>query len=189
LQHSTVQQLLCGIENLRDRAMIRLFLTSGLRLSELAQLDIDSISEEEHEDRMGNKHLVGTGTVVGKGRKERRFYFDEEAVAAIRVYLETRRDNVDALFLSERSTRLSTRAIQHMLAVWCERLGIAHTHVHALRHTYACTLANANIDALVLQSLMGHSRFETTAGYFTLADDTKARQYYSAMEFARGPEA
>ncbi|MGA2170029.1 MAG: site-specific integrase [Terracidiphilus sp.] len=62
-------------------------------------------------------------------------------------------------------------------------------HVHALRHTFATNLANANMDALVLQSLMGHAYFPTTARYFRLAEDTKARQYYSAMEFIRGPKA
>ena len=184
----SVQTLLNGIDNARDRAMFSLFLASGLRLSELAQLNIDSLTEESEIAQNGTEHVFGTGTVIGKGNKERRFYFDREAIDAIARYLAGRKDLHPALFISERGTRLSTRAIQYTLDMWCKRVGLPHVHVHALRHTFATNLANANMDPLVLQSLMGHANFETTTRYFRLADDMKARQYYSAMEFVRGPE-
>jgi site-specific recombinase XerC len=184
----SVQILLEGIDNARDGAMFSLFLASGLRLSELAQLNIDSLTEESELTRDGTEHVFGTGTVIGKGNKERRFYFDLDAIGAIAKYLATRKDNHPALFISERGTRLSTRAIQYTLDIWCKRLGLRHVHIHALRHTFATNLANANMEPLVLQSLMGHSNFETTTRYFRLADDMKARQYYSAMEFVRGPQ-
>ena len=185
----SMQALLSGIDSLRDRAMFSLFVASGLRLSELAQLDIDTLAEEKNTGHDGIEQVVGTGTVVGKGNKERRFYFDHEAIAAIAAYLATRADSSPALFTTKKNTRLSARAIQYALTTWCRRLGIQHLHVHALRHSFATNLANANMDALVLQSLMGHANFGTTAGYFRLAEDMKARQYYSAMEFVRGPEA
>jgi site-specific recombinase XerD len=185
---ATMEALMVGIDNLRDRALFSLAVASGLRVSELAQLDIDGIEEECQQGRDGTERVFGSGMVVGKGNKERRFYFDNEAIDAIKAYLETRTDSCPALFLSERKTRLSVRAIQDTLATWCRRLGIKHIHVHAMRHTFATNLANANIDALVLQSLMGHASFETTTGYFRLAEDMKARQYYSAMEFTRGPK-
>ena len=185
----SLQTLLAGIDNARDRAMFSLFLASGLRLSELAQLNIDSLMEESETAQDGTAHVFGTGTVIGKGNKERRFYFDREAIDVVASYLGTRADRHPALFISERGTRLSSRAIQHTLDIWCKRLGLRHINVHALRHSFATNLANANMDPLVLQSLMGHSNFETTTRYFRLADDVKARQYYSAMEFVRGPEA
>jgi site-specific recombinase XerD len=185
----SMQALLDGIDSLRDRAMFSLFVASGLRLSELAQLDIDSLSEERETGSDDIERVLGTGTVIGKGNKQRRFYFDQDAIAAIAAYLETRTDNCPALFISQSDTRLSGRAIQYTLSTWCSRLGLKHIHPHSLRHTFATNLANANMDALVLQSLMGHANFETTTRYFRLAEDMKARQYYGAMEFVRGPEA
>jgi integrase/recombinase XerC len=174
--------LMKGIDNPRDRAMFSLFLTSGLRLHELAQLNVDSITEVLESDSDGSARTYGTGTVVGKGSKERRFYFDSETVHAIADYLAGRSNTSLPLFLSERGTRLSERSIQDTLARWCKRLGLSPLHIHQLRHTFATRLANANIDALVLRDLMGHSRFETTTRYFRLAEDNKARQYFAAME-------
>jgi integrase/recombinase XerD len=186
---ATLQTLLGGINSPRDRAMFSLFVASGLRLSELAQLDIDSLSEERETGSDGVERVLGTGTVIGKGNKERRFYFDQEAIVAIAAYLETRMDDCPALFISQSNARLSGRAIQYTLTSWCSRLGLKHINPHSFRHYFATNLANANMDALVLQSLMGHADFETTTRYFRLAEDMKARQYYGAMEFIRGPEA
>lgn len=183
-EHS-LDVLMRGIDNRRDRAMFSLFLTSGLRLHELAQLNVDSITEELETDTSGKVRRYGTGTVVGKGSKERRFYFDNDTVQAVAHYLESRTDTIPALFLSERGTRLSQRAIQDTLARWCRTLGLNRFHVHQLRHSFATRLANANIDALVLRDLMGHSRFETTTRYFRLAEENKAQQYFAAMESIR----
>jgi integrase/recombinase XerC len=183
-EHS-LDVLMHGVDNPRDRAILSLFLTSGLRLHELAQLNVNSISEETESDADGNGRTYGTGTVTGKGRKERRFYFDNETVQAIARYLATRSDVNSSLFLSDRGTRLSQRSVQDILARWCRKLGLNHLHVHQLRHTFATRLANANIDAMVLRDLMGHARFETTTRYFRLAEENKVRQYFAAMESLR----
>jgi site-specific recombinase XerD len=175
--------LLNGITNPRDQAIVSLFVASGLRLSELHQLNIDTLQEVAEELENGSTRIWGTGRAVGKGLKERQFFFDDVTVAAIRQYLETRKDDDPALFLSERKQRLSIRAIQEVLETWCARLGLKRLHVHQLRHTFATRLANANIEAMVLQDLMGHSRFETTTRYFKLSEETKARQYFAAMEY------
>lgn len=184
----TLNKLLGGIDNARDRAIIWLFVTSGLRLSELYQLDVDSIQIVEEETTPGTKSVWGTGKVIGKGSKERAFFFSEEAISAIRKYLGTRTDDHPALFLSERKERLSRRAIQDLVAAWCLRLGLGRIHAHQFRHTFCTRLASAHIDAMVLKDLMGHSHFDTTTKYFKLSEETCAREYFAAMEFARGPQ-
>jgi site-specific recombinase XerD len=183
LDDLSLNTLLNGITNPRDRAILSLFVTSGLRLSELHQVNVEGIEEVAEEVENGTLRIWGTGKVVGKGSKERVFFFDDVTVATIRQYLGTRTDQDPALFLSERKQRLSIRAIQEVLETWCAQLGLKRFHVHQLRHTFATRLANANIEAMVLKDLMGHSRFETTTRYFKLNEETKARQYFAAMEF------
>jgi len=188
IDEASLDILIQRIDNVRDRAIILLLLNSGLRLSELHRLDIASIQEVSEQEEDGTSRTFGTGRVVGKGLKERVFYFDVSAIAAIKEYLMTRKDTHPALFLSERKQRLSKRAIQDLVAGWCKRLGLRHWHPHNFRHTFGKTMANANMEAMVLRDLMGHSRFETTTRYFTLSEETRARQYFAAMEFVRGPQ-
>lgn len=183
LDDLSLNTLLNGITSARDMAIISLFVTSGLRLSELHRLNVDGIEEVSEQLDNGAVRIWGTGKVIGKGSKERTFFFDDVTVAAIKQYLATRTDQDPALFLSERNQRLSVRAIQEALETWCARLGLKRFHVHQLRHTFATRLANANIEAMVLKDLMGHSRFETTTRYFKLSETTKARQYFAAMQY------
>jgi len=190
IEQPDVDALISGVKVPRDRALFLLFLRSGLRLAEVHQLDIDSIEEITRRQPSGDEQLIGgTGTVVGKGAKPRRFYFDAETANAIREYLSTRSDSVSALFLSERRQRLSRRAIEYTLSMWCEKLHLPHLHPHLFRHTYATILANGQIESRVLQELMGHSDFNTTNKYFRLTDQTTAREYYAAMALAHPPEA
>ncbi len=179
----TLDKLISGVTVARDRALILLLLASGLRVAETHQLSIDSIQEVEDPQPDGTLKLVGgTGTVMGKGSKPRRFYFDAATAEAIAAYLSTRTDENTALFVSERGTRLSIRAIQYTVGEWCRRLHLPHVNVHALRHSFATKLANAQIDSRVLQILMGHSHFNTTTKYFRLTDQTTSREYHAAME-------
>lgn len=130
--------------------------------------------------------MFGTGNVIGKKAKERAFFFSHEAIDAIREYLGTRTDDHPALFLSERKQRLSRPAIQDLVASWCRKLGIRPIHAHQFRHAFATRLANAHIDEMMLRDMMGHSDFQTTTNYFTLSDETRAREYFAAMESVRG---
>jgi site-specific recombinase XerD len=181
----TLDLLISGMENLRDRTLFTLFLATGLRISEMQQLDRDSIHIEVENDPTGREHITGSGEVVGKGNKRRRFYVDETTLYLYSEYDATRTDDNPALFLSERKQRMSVRAIQYTLSTWCEKLGAPHINVHRLRHSYATRLANANISSIVLKDLMGHSSFSTTQRYFKLTDNTLARGYFSAMEYLR----
>jgi site-specific recombinase XerC len=186
IDEQTLNALLAGVTVVRDKALILLFLSSGLRLSEVHVLNIESLDEVT--DPETGEVIGGTGRVIGKGSKPRRFYFDRRTACAIRTYLSERTDMSPALFISERGTRLSNRAIQFTLRFWCQKLHLPHIHPHALRHTFATRLANSQIDSRVLQALMGHSQFDTTTKYFRLTDKTKAREYYAAMEFVNSSQ-
>jgi site-specific recombinase XerD len=179
----TLDLLLASITDLRDRALFSLLFATGLRVAEVHQLNRDSIIMELEVDQYGREHVTGSGEVVGKGGKRRRFYVDETTLEIYADYLAIRIDDNQALFLSERKQRLSIRAIQSNLGTWCRKLGFSHINVHRLRHSYATRLANANISSLVLKDLMGHSSFTTTQRYFKLNDTTIARGYFSAMEY------
>jgi site-specific recombinase XerC len=127
----------------------------------------------------------GSGEVIGKGSKLRRFYVGTETIPIYAQYLTTRTDDHPALFLSERKGRLSARAIQFTLSAWCRKLGIPHIHPHQLRHSYATRLANAGINEMQLKDLMGHADFNTTLGYFKIREERIATGYFSAMEVYR----
>jgi site-specific recombinase XerD len=176
-----LEKLLNGITNDRDHVLFSLFLATGLRVSEMHQLNRDSI-RIECMIIDGKEEVLGVGEVVGKGNKRRTFYVDESTITACAAYLIRREDRNEALFLSERKQRMSVRAIQYTLDSWCRKLGTEHINVHRLRHSFATRLANSNISSLVLKDLMGHASFSTTARYFKLTDTTLALGYFSAME-------
>lgn len=181
----TIDFLLNSIDNLRDKTLFFLLLATGLRVSEVQQLNRDTITFEPRVDKEGKVYATGSGEVIGKGRKTRRFYLRGFAVELLAEYLDKRSDDHPALFISERRQRMSVRAIQERLSTWCKKLGFSHINVHRLRHTYATRLANADIDSMVLKTLMGHASFNTTQQYFKLTDKTLSRGYFSAMEQIR----
>jgi site-specific recombinase XerC len=182
----TLDLLLRGITDLRDRTLMTLFVASGLRVSEIEQLNRDSITitVETHPDTL-EESVCGSGEVIGKGGKRRRFFVDEEAAMLVSEYIVSRTDELAPLFISERKQRLSVRAIQQRLQYWCQKLGLPHTNVHRLRHSFATRLANAQINSLVLKDLMGHQSFTTTQRYFKLTDTTISRGYFAAMEYLK----
>jgi len=186
VDQETLDRLMEGITNLRDRTLFTLFLCTGLRISEMCQLNRDSIVVQVKADQYGRETILGSGEVIGKGRKPRRFYVDDQSLEIYFEYLTGRTDDNPALFLSERKQRLSVRAVQYTLDAWCRKLGLGHINVHRLRHSYATKLANAGMDLLHLKDLLGHDNASTTHNYFRLTDNTLAVGYFSAMEFLNG---
>jgi site-specific recombinase XerD len=185
VEEYTLDLLLASIPNERDRVLFTMLVATGLRVSEIQQLNRDSITIEAEIRPNGEERITGFGEVVGKGGKRRKFYVDETTLLAWAAYLQTRTDKDPALFISERVQRMSVRAIQERLAHWCKQIGFAHINVHRLRHTYATRLANAHISSMVLKDLMGHNSFSTTQKYFKLTDTTLAQGYFAAMEHLR----
>jgi site-specific recombinase XerC len=184
IDSTLLELLLGGIDDLRDRAMFRMFAASGLRVSEMRSLNRDSISIIE-EVNGSKRTIVGVGEVLGKGNKRRKFFIDQHALVAYAEYVISRKDEAAALFLSERGTRLSVRGIQFRFDYWCKRLGVPHFNVHRLRHSFATELANSDIDPIVLRDLLGHFSFVTTMRYFKLKDQTIRRRYFAAMQRAK----
>lgn len=149
----------------RDYAIILLFLTCGLRLSELASINISKIQDDN------------TLTVIGKGNKERAIFLNTTCVEAIDKYLEFRpKDNKDndALFLSIRKQRMSNRAIQHMIDKYLVKAGFDTKiySTHKLRHTAATLMYKyGNVDIRALQEILGHESVATTQIYTHLDDE------------------
>ncbi|HZQ25295.1 MAG TPA: tyrosine-type recombinase/integrase [Terriglobales bacterium] len=182
IDEAAIQQVLAGISNVRDRAMVCVFLASGLRLAELHGLNRDSISVERKPMPDGSIRVLGVGSVIGKGNKQRLFLVDLGALDVLTQYLRTRHDACPALFISNRGQRISRREIQHIFSMACEHVGLPRHHVHQLRHAYAERLANAGIPAIVLKDLMGHASFNTTQGYFRIKRQRLTSEYFAAME-------
>lgn len=145
---------------IRDVAMFELFYSSGLRLGELAALNLTDID-------LADKSLM---VRLGKGGKSRLLPIGNKAVTAINNWLEQRLKNVaaaePALFISIRGTRLGQRSIELRLDQWCKKKGIAeHIHPHMLRHSFASHLLESSQDLRAVQELLGHSNISTTQIY------------------------
>jgi site-specific recombinase XerD len=187
IEDSMLARLIDGITDARDKAMILVFLYSGLRLSELRQLNKDTIVPQKRKAPDGTVQYFGVGEVVGKGRKRRKFIIGPAALEALGTYIRTCRtkDNHPALFLSAHHKRISCRNIQDVLDRWCRRLGLPHAHIHQLRHSFATRNVNSGMSAAVLQELMGHTTQNTLQRYFRVKPDRLAREYFATMEFIR----
>jgi integrase/recombinase XerC len=148
----------------RDRAILELFYASGLRLGELAGLDLDDVNLSAKMVR-----------VLGKGGKQRVVPFNTSAARAIRAYwgdrellvrLRTGRQTRDPLFVNYRGTRLTVRSIDRLVrryvAASSTRLGVSP---HALRHSFATHLLQRGADLRAIQELLGHARLSTTQRY------------------------
>jgi len=139
----------------RDTAVIELLYGSGLRVSELCSLDIDSINV---------KQLAVF--VMGKGGKERRVPVGEPSLVALKQWVALRTEVVAnsstvALFVNSRGTRLGTRDVRRII----DARSLAPTHPHALRHTYATHLLDNGADLRAVQELLGHADVATTQRY------------------------
>lgn len=152
----------------RDYAIIMLFLNCGLRLSELASINISKIKNND------------TLTVIGKGNKERTIYLNDACQDVISDYLTIRPTDVndpDALFISKRKNRMSNRAIQHMVERYFKKIGLDTSvySTHKLRHTAATLMYKyGNVDIRALQEILGHESVSTTQIY-THIDDERLR--------------
>jgi integrase/recombinase XerC len=146
---------------LRDHAILELFYSSGLRLSELVNINIGDLDFDS-----------GTITVMGKGQKERVIPFGSYASKATEKWLEIRKsigalksDN-QILFLSKVGKKLTSRAIQYRLKFWAIKQGVPENiHPHLLRHSFASHLLQSSQDLRAVQELLGHSNISTTQIY------------------------
>ena len=187
VEDNTLATLVDGITDVRDKAIVLLFIYSGLRLAELVQLNKNTIVPRRSKAPDGTVQFYGQGEVIGKGRKRRQFIVGPAALQALGEYIKAHRVNDDnpALFLSERRQRISSRSVQDIVDRWCKRLDVPHIHVHQLRHSFATRNVNAGMSAAVLQELLGHSQLSTSQRYFRVKPDRLMREYFSVMEYVR----
>jgi integrase/recombinase XerC len=173
---------------LRDRALLEVLYASGLRVSELAGLSLDTV-----ELATGNGEM-GSVRVIGKGSKERVVPLGSYAVKAISRYLE-RRDElcattgvVDprAMFLSRRGKRLGVRQVQLLVHKYgALGAGRADLHPHALRHTCATHLLDGGADLRAIQKMLGHASLSTTQRYTHVSIDHLMKVYDAAHPLAK----
>ncbi|MGH8499130.1 MAG: tyrosine recombinase XerC [Methylococcales bacterium] len=164
----------------RDLAIWELFYSSGLRLSELADLNLEEID-------------LNQGSVLvrrGKGAKSRVVPVGRYAIDAIQAWLKSRASLVagemSALFLSQRGTRLSGRSIETRLENWSRKHGLREAvHPHMLRHSFASHLLQASGDLRAVQELLGHSNISTTQIYTHLDFEHLANVYDKAHPRAK----
>ena len=160
------KQLLLAVDGKnkeRDYCILTLFLNCGMRLSELVSINYNEIKFEQ------DSALV---VITGKGNKQRTVYFNNACVNAINSYLKVRPTDVlvdkNALFLSNRKTRISTKTVQHLVEVYLDKAGLSSMgfSVHKLRHTAATLMyQTGKVDVLELKELLGHENLNTTQIY------------------------
>ncbi len=165
--------------SIRDKAILELFYSSGLRLSELVNLDIPAI---DFADR--------TVRVVGKGDKTRIVPIGRFALDALKKWLGERtslaRGGASAVFIGRGGRRLSARAVQLRVDMWARRQGLGvHVHPHMLRHSFATHLLESSSDLRGVQELLGHADIGTTQVYTHLDFQHLAKVYDAAHPRAR----
>lgn len=155
---------------LRDRAILETLFSTGMRISELINLNKDEITPQILER--------GELAVIGKGRKLRTVYLSKTAIEWLRKYLMTRRDNFKPLFLrysgksmeandvEGKSLRITPRSVQRLIKSYAIKAGISQNVTpHVLRHSFATDLLIAGADLRSVQELLGHSDVSTTQIY------------------------
>lgn len=154
-------------QGLRDRAILELLFSTGLRISELCNLSVDDVDLSRDEF-----------SVRGKGDKIRVVFLSDSAKDAVRAYLQSRKDMDDALFVQygknakdAKSLRLSPRAVQRMLKVYAATAGITRKVTpHVIRHSFATDLLSNGADLRSVQALLGHANIGTTQIYTHVTD-------------------
>lgn len=166
--------------SVRDKAIMELFYSSGLRLAELASLQMADIDLD-----------AALVTVTGKGNKTRILPLGAKAVDALRTWLEHRaisnRKQVGDLFLSQQGKAISHRNIQQRINYWQKKQGIAQSiHPHKLRHSFASHLLQSSGDLRAVQEFLGHSDISSTQVYTHLDYQHLASVYDQAHPRAKG---
>lgn len=176
LHHDEVQRIIEAVPSedseqyARDRAILELLFSSGLRVSELVNLDKGQINTKRREF-----------TVRGKGQKDRPVFVSHRAAEAVDYYLSKRIDNLPPLFLNySRNTvvsnsgdyrRLTPRSIQRLIEKYAKLAGITkHVSPHTMRHSFATDLLMNGADIRSVQSMLGHSNISTTQVYTHVTD-------------------
>lgn len=159
----------------RDRAILELFYSSGLRLSELAELKLSQLDLTS-----------GEVTVTGKGNKTRIVPVGTRAAQALAEWLEDRPTGTDYVFPGRGNAHLGQRTIELRMKQWASRAGLeANLHPHVLRHSFASHLLQSSGDLRAVQEMLGHASISTTQIYTRLDFQHLAKAYDAAHPRAK----
>lgn len=159
-----MEALRTGCNTLRDRALVEFLYSTGVRVSELAALNVSDIE-------MGKQELI----VYGKGSKERKTYLTDSAKFYLKRYLDERKArNQEPLFitLDYPHNRLTVAGVQHMLRQLGQRSGVDNVHPHRFRRTIATDLLNRGMPIEQVKEFLGHEKLDTTMIYCTVKTES-----------------
>ena len=151
-----LEKLRSSCTNVRDLALLTFLASTGVRVGEAVQLNRQDLDFHER-----------SCIVFGKGEKEREIYFDARTKLYLQMYLDTRKDDNEALFVSRKSpySRLSISAIEKTLSNLGKKTGIKNVHPHKFRRTLATIAIDKGMPVEQVQKLLGHVRIDTTMHY------------------------
>ena len=181
----------------RDRAIVELLYSSGLRLSELLGIDLNPIETKEHSSAGWVDFEAGEVMVLGKGKKRRTVPVGEAALQALKDWLVVRADHsstekeaVQALFINKQGKRASARTIQQHLAALAVKAGLpTHVHPHMLRHSFASHVLQSSGDLRAVQEMLGHASITSTQIYTALDFQHLAQAYDLAHPRAKNKKS
>ena len=163
----------------RDKAIAELLYSSGLRLSELCQLNTSDISLESRICR-----------VLGKGKKEREVPIGSLAIKALQTWYDHRElkleKNERAVFINKNGKRISSRSVQNILKKMSMKMGLPYVNPHMLRHSFASHILESSGDLRAVQELLGHANLSTTQIYTKLDFQHLAKVYDNSHPHAKG---
>ena len=156
LTDENLERLRDECENIRDLSLVELLISTGMRVGELVNLNINSINFEDR-----------SCIVLGKGNKEREVYFDAKTKLRLKEYISKRNDSNDALFVSMREPhqRLSISGIELIIRTLGINSNINKVHPHKFRRTLATMAIDKGMPVEQVQKLLGHVKIETTMHY------------------------
>ena len=170
-----------AILSVRDHAILELFYSSGLRLSELVNLNLDALDFSE-----------GTVTVTGKGNKTRIVPLGSHAIQAIQTWMQKRANLLinnaaeKAVFIGSQGRRIGARNLQYRLKEWSIKQGInSSVHPHMLRHSFASHVLQSSQDLRAVQEMLGHANISTTQVYTHLDYQHLTKVYDAAHPRAK----
>jgi len=166
LNFGEMKRLITVTDNLRDKLIVQMLYASGLRVSELVSLDIDSIED--------NKIKV----TQGKGGKDRITYIDQSTLELLKKYINERKSDKKALFLNKYGKRINIRSIERLIKKLAIKADInKKVTPHTLRHSFATHMLQNKANIVVIKDLLGHSNLATTQIYTNLTDEYKENIY------------
>lgn len=181
----------------RDRAIVELLYSSGLRLSELLGIDLHPIETKEYASAGWIDFEAGEVMVLGKGKKRRTVPVGEAALHALKEWLKvranyasTKKEVVQALFINKQGKRTSARTIQQHLAALAVKAGLpTHVHPHMLRHSFASHVLQSSGDLRAVQEMLGHASITSTQIYTALDFQHLAQAYDLAHPRAKNKKS